>query len=605
MRLLRIAYKLSLIKREVEFLLIMGWILFFPDKTSYLYFLTSAICFCFFLFKDIYFMKNIGISPFSYILFVYNLVFIISVFFSSYHIKSVLLVSDIFMISLYFFLSYHDRFDVEKYFNLILYSISLFSLICFINSVSSLFNKRNIFFENPILQGIVSGIGVIIAIFYLLNAFKWPGMLLLILNVAGIYVSESKAAFLGTLLAVVLLVLLKKKWLIPVVLILVILTFLIPNPIRNMFYISLKHDPYTFNRIDIWKMSLNIYRDHIITGVGLDNFSEISKKYNFRQERGPARYFKIPRSPHNDYLKILAETGLVGLLLITAFLFFVLRKFFSSSLFNLSKILILYLLFQAFFFNILFQLFFLFLLIFLLKILFEDNLGFKTFHLYQKLVCSGLLVVIFLFSYLFPFLSDLYIKKSTKTKDYVKAFELLNHSMALNPIGHQVYYSKAFLYLDYFQKTSDMDSFFYGLNDLKRAQRLNRYYLPAYLLEFDFYQAILKKNFKYASLQREILASLDAAEKIAPLNPFLRLMKAQVYLEFGERDLARKATLEALAIEPDYVSALFFMRDHFGYFKDIASFDMRMKKIRRKAIRHPYPAGSYLDNLFRVPVKNQ
>lgn len=585
----------------MEFLLIVSWILFYPDKTSYLYFLTCAIGIGFFLFKDIFFIKNIAVSPFSYCLFLFNLLFILSIFFSGYRMKSVLLVSDIFLVSLYFFLSYYDRTDEKKYFSLILYTISLFSLICFINSVSNLFGKINIFFENPILQGIVSGIGVIIAIYYLLISFKWPALILLAVNIGGIYISGSKASFLGTSLIVILLILIKKKWLVPVVLILIILTFLIPNPIRNMFYFSLKHDPYAFNRFDIWKMSLEIFRDHFYTGVGLDNFSEISKKYNFKQKKGPAHYFKIPRSPHNDYLKILAETGLAGLFLVVFLIFSVFRKIFSSSLFNLSKVLILYILIQAFLFNILFQFFFLFLFIFLLKNLFEDNLGFKTFHFYQKLTYSALLVVIILFSYIFPHLSDHYIKESRKTRDYIKAFATLNRSQALNPLGHQVYHSKAILYLKYFQKTSDMDSFFYGLENVRKARKLNRNDLTSYLLEFDFYQSILSKKLKYASLEKEMLDSLVAAEKIAPLNPFLPLMKAQVYLEFDKRVRAEKAALRALAIEPDFVSALFFLRDQFGYFKDAEAFDRRIRLIGQIGIRHPYPAGSYLDNLFKIP----
>lgn len=589
----------------MEFLLIVSWILFFPDKTSYLYFLTSAVGIGFFLFKDIFFLKNIAVSPFSYCLFVFNLLFILSVFFSSYRMKSILLVSDIFLVSLYFFLSYYDRADEKKYFNLILYAVSLFSLICFINSVANLFGKTNIFFENPILQGIVSGIGVIIAMFYLLSFFRWPVLILLTVNTAGIYVSGSKAAFLGTSLIVLLLILIKKKWLVPVVLILVILTFLIPNPIRNMFNFSLKHDPYAFNRFDIWKMSLEIYRDHFYSGVGLDNFSEISKKYNFRQEKGPARYFKIPRSPHNDYLKILAETGLFGLFLVFILIFFIFKKIFSSSLYNLSKVLILYILLQAFLFNILFQFFFLFLFVFLLKNLFEDNLGFKTFHPYQKLTCSGLLVIVILFGYLFPHFSDRYIKESRNTRNYIKAFALLDRSQALNPFGHQAYHSKAILYLKYFQKTSDIDSFFYGVESLKIARELNRNDLTSYLLEFDFYRSILNKKLKYASLENEMLDSLIEAEKIAPLNPFLPLMKAQVYLEFGQRDQAEKAALRALAIEPDFVSALFFLRDQFGYFKDTELFNRRIRLIGEIAIRHPYPAGSYLDNLFKIPEADQ
>jgi hypothetical protein len=78
-------------------------------------------------------------------------------------------------------------------------------------------------------------------------------------------------------------------------------------------------------------------------------------------------------------------------------------------------------------------------------------------------------------------------------------------------------------------------------------------------------------------------------------------MKAQVYLEFDRRDQAEKAALRALKIEPNFVSALFFLRDKFGYFKNTESFNKKIMLIGQIAIRHPYPAGSYLDNLFKIP----
>ena len=270
MGLSRLIYKLSLLKQETGFLLIMAWILFFPTKTSNLYFLTSSLVILFFLLKDLYFIKNVSLSSFSYGLVAFNLVLIISVFFSHYYLKSILLVSDIFLISVYFFLFYFDRSDEKKYFYLILYLLSFFSLFCVLNIILSFFDKKNIFFENPILQGIVSGIGVIIAFYYLLKKFKPLLFFFVLINVGGVYISSSKAAFLGTILSIFFMVVLRKKIIIPIVIVCVILTFVIPNPIKNMFYFSLKNDPYAFNRIDIWNQSLRMFGDHLIAGVGLN-----------------------------------------------------------------------------------------------------------------------------------------------------------------------------------------------------------------------------------------------------------------------------------------------------------------------------------------------
>ena len=334
MSLSRIIYRLNSVKQEFEFFIILSWILFFPKKGSLFYFLIFAVLIILFSIRNIYFMKNIGESLFFYLLMLFNLLFIISIFFSSYKFKSILLFLDIFLVCIYFVLFFYDKNDEQKYFFLILYLISLFSIINIVNYSFSIFEEKNLFFSNPIMQGLISGIGLLIAFYYILKRFNWVFFVLLILNLAGVFISASKAAFIGVVVFSFIMIILKRKKLIPFLIILIILTFIIPNPIKNMFEFSLTKDPYAFNRIDIWKMSINIFKDNFLYGVGLGNFSEVSKKYNFKQIRGPANYFKVPRIPHNDYLKILCETGLFGLIILIVFIFFMFKKIFFSPLFT-------------------------------------------------------------------------------------------------------------------------------------------------------------------------------------------------------------------------------------------------------------------------------
>jgi O-antigen ligase len=598
---LRFFRRISLLKKETEFFLILVWILFFPGKKSYLYFLTSAALVVLFLLKDLIFIKNAGLSPATTGLFVVNLIFVVSIFFSSYRIRSFLLVSDILLISLYFFFSFVDPDDQDRYFFIILFAISLFSLVYVLNSVVLVFREKDIFFESPILQGVGSGAGVIVAVFYLLKKFKIHLLILLLVNLSAVYISGSKAAFLGMVISVILMVVLRQKNILPMVIGLLILTFVVPNPVKNIFYTSTKHDPYVFNRLDIWELSWNMFQDNFLTGVGIDNYQDVSKKYNFKQKHGPANYFKIPRSPHNDYLKIMAETGLAGAILVLAFLIIILIRVFSSSLFNINKVLILYILFQAFLFNIIFQFFFLFLLIFLLKNLFEKKLFFQTLQVYTKMIIAGFVILIFVFGYLFPFFSDSYMAEAKKSQDYKKAMELLERSEFFNPFDQNVYYSKALLFFSYFQRTFDLDSFCTGVENLKITQRLNRNYLPAYLLEFDFYREILKKGLNYQAFSDELIAPLKAAEAIAPLNPFVRLMKAVVFMEFGEGSKARAEALAALELEPDYVSARYFLHKNFNYFPDQKKFESEINAILRKARKYSPGKDTYLYELFKVP----
>ena len=67
-------------------------------------------------------------------------------------------------------------------------------------------------------------------------------------------------------------------------------------------------------RIDAWKDSLPMIRDFPVFGVGLGVWSELFTHY----ERGPWSSSDYNEA-HNDYVEILAETGVVGFALLAAF----------------------------------------------------------------------------------------------------------------------------------------------------------------------------------------------------------------------------------------------------------------------------------------------
>lgn len=65
-------------------------------------------------------------------------------------------------------------------------------------------------------------------------------------------------------------------------------------------------------RYDYWRVSLNLFRENPIAGVGSGNFE---RRYNaVRREEKPSRY------PHQMLLRFLGENGIVGLLLFVGYL---------------------------------------------------------------------------------------------------------------------------------------------------------------------------------------------------------------------------------------------------------------------------------------------
>lgn len=603
MILSRLVQRLSRLNPRIEFVLLLGWLLFFPAKDSPLYFLVFAGLVTVVSFRNICFMKNLSLSGFSYFLIGFNGLLLLSVFFSVYRFRSILFVSDIFLISLYFILFFFYRENEDIYFHLLAYVISVLSFIKVVHSIVPVFSSNNVFFSNQIFQGVASGIAVLILLYYLLKRFSWVVLGLLLLNGAGVFVSQSKGAYIGAALLALTMVMLKKKVLIPVVIGFILLTFITPNPIKRMFVFSLTKDPYATNRLDIWKMSTVMFGENLPWGVGADNFPTVSKRYNFKQERGPANYFKLPLRPHNDYLKLLTETGLPGLFFLLLLGWVLIRKIFFSSLFNLSKLLVLYLLFQAFVFNVIFHVFFFFIFVFLLKNLFEWQLTHKSFSLNLKAYFTFLSVFVLLAAYLLPFLSGRLTGRANKDGDtgIVTRYGLLTDAGNLNPFDSAVTYYKAVSLLNYFKETGNLEVFYSALDNIKQTQRMNCYFIDAYRLESDLYNTLTRKNLYYTGLHDEIIAPLVEAERYDPLNPFLKLRKAEIHFQFQQMGKARQEALRALALEPDYAAALYFMQTNFHHFPDEESFNKRMDKIRQKAERLQVEPGTYLYRLFEIP----
>ncbi|MCP5051327.1 MAG: hypothetical protein GY940_29445 [bacterium] len=619
----RIIYRLGVINHRVEFLVILTWMLYCPSKESDFYFLSTAGLVCFFSLRNIYFMKTWGGSPFNFSLPVTGVVLLLTIFFSTSHLNSILFFGDILLVFCYFTLFYNDRGKEADLFRLIAYIISAFSLLNLVGYFVPLpfwqAGQAPIFFASAIHEGIISGMGVLILFCYLLKGSgedkdedndevndgdkkeRLRFIILIILNTAAVFVSQSKAAYLGTVGFTMLLLLLKKKKWIPYLGLFVILTFIIPNPIRSMVYRSLTKDPYAANRIQIWKMSLDVFADYPLMGVGLDNFPEVSNRYNFKQTNGPANYFKVPRNTHNDYLKLLVEAGIPGLAIILLLLWWLAVKLFSSSLFNISKILILYLLFQAFLFNILFTTFFFFIFVFLLKNQLEGEVTFRSFSVPLKFSLSCLLLIVFAACYLFPALANGLMKRSAASAHPVEAYNLLNTAGRLNPLDSNSYYLKAASLYRYFRQTSDLESFSSALLQIKQAQRLRPHFTGAYLLEATIYMELLNKNVKYTNLGDEIIGALEKAEAHEPFNPFIKLTKARIYMTFDKKEKAGEEARKAIGLEPEFVAALDFLHRQFNDFPDEAAFRNKIETILKKAKEWNPEPGHYLHRLWQMP----
>lgn len=82
-------------------------------------------------------------------------------------------------------------------------------------------------------------------------------------------------------------------------------------------------------RLSVWESSINMIKDHPVTGVGLRQFKkQYDQKYDLKRVK-----FNLPHS-HNNFLQIFAEAGVIGFLGFAVFSIFVLWNNFMDWIKN-------------------------------------------------------------------------------------------------------------------------------------------------------------------------------------------------------------------------------------------------------------------------------
>jgi O-antigen ligase len=88
----------------------------------------------------------------------------------------------------------------------------------------------------------------------------------------------------------------------------------VPNPLGARLRDAHVYDPLAYSRLQVWASAVQRAWDHPF-GVGLNRFRQSSQQYAFPVEGELARYGRRAESAHNQYLEILAELGLPGLVI--------------------------------------------------------------------------------------------------------------------------------------------------------------------------------------------------------------------------------------------------------------------------------------------------
>ena len=168
-----------------------------------------------------------------------------------------------------------------------------------------------------------------------------------------IYISGERSAFLYIVLSTLIIILFSRKWkFIRIfafsisILILFLISIFSPNTKERMIdqtlnqtkilennILEMKFNIFSVQHQVIYKSSWKIFLDdNIIFGIGPKMFREIckNKKYHFRVEEDLS-VNGCQLHPHNTYLQLLTETGIIGIFPVILLLIIILKKFLYHS----------------------------------------------------------------------------------------------------------------------------------------------------------------------------------------------------------------------------------------------------------------------------------
>jgi len=439
-------------------------------------------------------------------------------------------------------------------------------------------------FVNPNFCGLLIVMGLLIMLSYMLfppKTIKNKKLyyLAFAFMVTALFLTRSRASFMALVFALLFTAsLLKKKAILLAALALLICVFLFPNPVRNRFFEGVS----AYVRIPIWKASLRIIKDNPLWGVGLGNFKDYARPYNFPSESTTAsKYFKVLDSAHSGPLQQGGELGLPGVFIYFAFWWFLYKtgRERNSELCEknpdawglLASISGLFSVFVASFVN---------------NSLHTVGVSFSAVILAGILVCgkqetkqleyqvisdctpreiscirvfiSLILSFTWFFCSLSPYMGNYYFSKGVKAVNSRDKEKLLKAAVAWNPL-HAYYYDRlGKVYGERFLKGGKTSDFTQAKSFFEKAISKNQCEsIFEHNIGILFYHRYAKTKNKNNLI--ETLVHFHKEQALTPKSPFIKRDIANIYFKFGAFDKAEKELAEAVEIEPNFIEGWYLL----------------------------------------------
>lgn len=351
-------------------------------------------------------------------------------------------------------------------------------------------------------------------------------------------------------------------------------------------------DIYRYERIRIWRASLSLFSEDYLFGVGPGIFEYRAVHHQFPQLQSLIRYGKHFSTPHSDYLLLLAELGLFGLILLLIPLSYVIWRLFkkdrsldqggilfSGWSFPLKESIVcalLVLLIQGFFDNLserpaLYMSFSM-----LLGILFSRMPGRRERTIkFSSLSKSAIFLMTFLvsifylyyFAVLSPYLADRIMQKAYSLKVQNKnerAIQWCSRAIFFNNIHPDFYnFRGEYNLLRIENEKFHPDIFLTCGEDFAQAGLLNRAKALYPLNSARLYQELFYQGISPEESFQSALNFYHEAERLATLDPFIPYECASMNFAAKNYDHTMKELKNSLDIEPYFLQAQLFLAESY------------------------------------------
>ncbi|HNV97045.1 MAG TPA: O-antigen ligase family protein [bacterium] len=497
---------------------------------------------------------------------------------------------------IYFFIikiSYVDKRDwikMLKLFSFASFFVFLYGIIqrfAIINVFKAGYGRMESTLGNAAFLGsyalLMFGISLFV-FFYEKNKNRHIYLSFAICNLISIILSLTRSSWIGliiTLLFFLIFLLSTKEYrkiglkilLISIILvsILAVLIFFTNN---NVFY-NLKNrfnvnDPVISNRLLVWQNTLNYSKNHILFGVGLENFSSV---YNtFYTPDITEEWFD---KTHNQFLDILVTSGVFGLFSYLGILLFVFLSFLKNKKENIGYILLGALIMgycvnNFFVFDTLNTAFLIIILIAFSEFLhYKPDTQFIKRNNYKILKFNWIIYfiysILFLISFYYLIYRPFFINRnlfigvnevlSNKTKSYNAFNKIVDYKFASNEASKQVLDSYKLLVLKNASPENQVK--FFKLSEKYLTNSTKNY--PLDIRVHMFLSQLIIESYSDNDNFKKAEELLTYSIKYSPKRPQIYYLLAQTYIKLGEENKAIELVKELVNQLPNYADPKFIL----------------------------------------------